>query len=112
MIYNETLIQVNQHGMKHIFYIILQFMFAIHFPPVSKKLVEEMLEKCEEESNNKDLIKKRSFSPFLGQIQTNSDTVRKQSTDSQRGKKKDNVREYLYTYRFFNLNSIVTLGRR
>ena len=66
-------------------------MFNLHYPPLSKHLIEEMLDICEDESNNKDAIKKRMFSPFHDQITTTPDLCRKMSTDTQRGRSKSKV---------------------
>ena len=41
-------------------------MYNLHFPPVSKKTVSDMLDICEDEMNNKVLIKNVEKSPFSG----------------------------------------------
>ena len=39
-------------------------MYNLHYPPVSKKTVSEMLDVCEDEMNNKVPIKHVEKSPF------------------------------------------------
>ena len=41
-------------------------MYNLHYPPVSKKTVSDMLDICEDEMNNKVLIKNVEKSPFSG----------------------------------------------
>merc|ERR1712060_447279 len=71
MIYKETVLQV---------------LFNLHYPPVSKHMIEEMLDTCEDESNNKETIKKQTFSPFHDPAST---STRKTSTETQRGAAKN-----------------------
>ena len=70
----------------------LQVLFNLHYPPLAKHLIEEMLDICEDESNNKDAIKKRTFSPFHDQCGNTPGVSRKMSLDTQRGKSKSKVR--------------------
>ena len=62
---------------------VLEVLFNLHYPPVSKHMVEEMLDTCEDESNIKETIKKQIFSPFHDPASTTS--IRKTSTDTPRG---------------------------
>ena len=52
-----------------------------------------MLDICEDESNNKDAIKKRTFSPFHDQSGNTPGVSRKMSMDTQKGKSKSKVRK-------------------
>merc|ERR1711874_125181 len=68
---------------------VLQVLFNLHYPPLSKHLIGEMLDICEDESNNKDSVKKRTFSPFHDPSTTSAMQVRKMSSETQqRGRSK------------------------
>ena len=76
----------------------LQVLFNLHYPPVSKQLVEEMLGTCEDELNNKEAIKKQTFSPFHDPAST---STRRTSTDTPRGGSKSKVsRDFLNIHNF------------
>ena len=65
MIYNEAVLQVNSVSWEVIqcfFY--LQVIFNLHYPPLSKLLIDDLLEMAEDEANNKYDNKERSFTPF------------------------------------------------
>merc|ERR1719300_881091 len=66
----------------------LQVLFDLHYPPLSKQLLRSMIEECEDQCERKDLIEKGNFTPFH-EATTASGGCRNNSIDSARRKSKN-----------------------